>query len=153
MAAPILNYTTQVDAGKSVGEIQAYLLRHGARKIMLESEEGEIRGIAFALRVGDGEMGFRLPARIDSCQRSLAKQVNERIIPARFNGREHATRVAWRILKDWVAAQIALIETGMVTTQEVFLPYLIMPEGDTLYEKMESGGFKLLKGGGEGGDC
>ncbi|WP_189339127.1 hypothetical protein [Williamsia muralis] len=33
---------------------------------------------------------------------------------------EHALRVAWRITKDWVEAQLAIIETQMVTPAQVF---------------------------------
>src|SRR5438552_18436509 len=43
-----------------------------------------------------------------------------------------AVRVEWRIVKDWVEAQLALIETRMVTAQQVFLPYAIMRDGRTL---------------------
>ena len=43
-------------------------------------------------------------------------------------------RVAWRILKDWVAAQLAIVETEMVSLDEVMLPYLRSDDGRTLYE-------------------
>ena len=33
--------------------------------------------------------------------------------------------ITWRILKDWVEAQMALLETGMVTMDESFLPYMV----------------------------
>ena len=46
--------------------------------------------------------------------------------------RAQAVRVAWRIVKDWVEAQMALVETQMVTTAEVFLPYAVMKDGRTL---------------------
>lgn len=45
-----------------------------------------------------------------------------------------AARVGWRILKDWIEAQLALIETGMVTIEQVFLPYVQNDKGQTLYE-------------------
>ena len=34
--------------------------------------------------------------------------------------REQAVRTAWRIVEDWVEAQLALVETQMVSTQGVF---------------------------------
>lgn len=47
-----------------------------------------------------------------------------------------AVRTAWRIVKDWVEAQMALQETQMVTTAQVFLPYMIMPNGKTVSENV-----------------
>ena len=39
--------------------------------------------------------------------------------------RQQAIRTSWRTLKDWVEAQMALLETGMVTMDEIFLPYML----------------------------
>jgi hypothetical protein len=44
-------------------------------------------------------------------------------------------RTAWRIIKDWVQAQLALVEINMVTVPQVFLPYAIMQDGRTLWER------------------
>ena len=142
--ARLLNYTTQVVAGKSVGEIQGLLIKHGATKIMLDTASGEIRGIAFALQVGGDELAFRVPANIAACEATLNAQVRSRTIPGRFAGREHASRVAWRILKDWVEAQVALIETGMVKPEEVFLPYLLTDGVHTLFERYQEQRFREL---------
>ena len=54
---------------------------------------------------------------------------------------EQARRVGWRIIKDWLEAQMALLELNMVKIQEVFLPYIIGIDGKTIYEKLESKGF------------
>lgn len=55
-----------------------------------------------------------------------------------------AVRTAWRIVKDWVEAQMALVETRMVTTQEVFLPYAVMRDGRTLAQTVQSNPSFLL---------
>ncbi len=63
---------------------------------------------------------------------------------------EQAGRVAWRIIKDWVDAQMAIVETEMVTIEQVFLPYMLMKDsGYTLYEAMVNKGFYLPEGRGE----
>lgn len=49
-------------------------------------------------------------------------------------GRDQAERVAWRILKDWVAAQMAILESEMVQMDEVFLPYMVNDSGQTLFQ-------------------
>jgi hypothetical protein len=56
---------------------------------------------------------------------------------------EQALRVSWRILKDWVEAQIAIVETKMVQIEQVFLPYAIMPDGRMLYERVRDAQFRL----------
>ena len=53
-------------------------------------------------------------------------------------------RVAWRILKDWVEAQLALIETGMVSVEQVFLPYCQSGNGETLFEAIRKKKFAGL---------
>ena len=45
--------------------------------------------------------------------------------------------MSWRIIKDRVEAQMALVETQMVTTAQVFLPYAIMRDGKTLAQHVE----------------
>ena len=51
---------------------------------------------------------------------------------------EQAERVAWRILKDWVEAQMAILESQMVEMDEIFLPYMINNSGQTLFEAYRS---------------
>jgi hypothetical protein len=60
-----------------------------------------------------------------------------------------AVRTAWRIVKDWTEAQLAIIETRMVTTEQVFLPYAVMRGGKTLYEHIQTNPHFLLGPGTE----
>ncbi len=48
-----------------------------------------------------------------------------------------AARVAWRIIKDWVAAQLAIVESGMVEIAEVFLPYQLVADDKTVFDVMQ----------------
>lgn len=56
--------------------------------------------------------------------------------------------MGWRIVKDWVSAQMAILETEMVRMEQVFLPYVMTQSGKTLYETMVDHHFQLP--GGEG---
>jgi hypothetical protein len=59
---------------------------------------------------------------------------------------EQAKRIAWRQILRWSEAQVALIETEMVKTEEVFMPYIQLDSsGKTLFEKIQEGNFKQLK--------
>jgi hypothetical protein len=58
----------------------------------------------------------------------------DRTTQARYSTPEHAERVAWRIVKDWLEAQLAIIKTEMVTLDQVMLPYMRGDNGATIYE-------------------
>ena len=123
----IKNYTTKVDAYTSIGEIQGALARHGATKIMIDYDNGKPQAIAFGIDTPAGPRGFRLPAAVDGTLRAFANQK----IKA---DREQAEMTAWRNVRDWVLAQMALIESCDVPMQQIFLPYMADDRGRTVYE-------------------
>ena len=128
----LANYSTTVTALKSIGEIQRLLVAHGATHILMDYHNGEPTGMAFIAATPYGDVPFRLPASIDRVQTVLNKQRVRTEV-----SRELASRVAWRILKDWIRAQMAILETEMVSMDQIFLPYMeIGAKGKTLYEVM-----------------
>lgn len=136
----IKNYTSEVDAFKSLGEIQGALAKHGARQIMVEyDDQGQPIGVTFAIETPAGRRGFLLPANIDGVMAVFREQG----IRA---DRDQAMRTGWRNIRDWVLAQMAIIEAGMVQMDEVFLPYLTDGRGNTVYGLYSSG--QLALGGG-----
>ena len=64
----------------------------------------------------------------------------------RWDDEEYVYRVAWRNIRDWVMAQLALYETEIVDMPQVFLPFATDQKGQTLYEKMVEGKFLLGDG-------
>jgi|SRR3972149_999150 len=127
----IANYSTTVTALKSIGEIQGILAAHGAKHILMDYNNAEPIGLAFIVATPYGDTPFKLPANIDRVQGVLNKQRVRTSVD-----RDLASRVAWRILKDWVRAQMAILETEMVTIDQIFLPYMQMESGKILYEVM-----------------
>jgi hypothetical protein len=128
---PLLNYTTSVSVTRTVGQVQGLLVEAGARSIMADYDDvGNVTGLSFAVQGPMGLQGYRLPVQTD---RVLAVLQRDRV-PARFQTPEHAERVSWRILKDWVEAQLALLRTEMVTLDQVMLPYMTADDGRTVYE-------------------
>ena len=67
-------------------------------------------------------------------------------MPPRYANHQQAVRIAWRIVKDWVRAQMAILETEMVKMEQIFLPYMITNNNQTLYESMVDRGFYLTEG-------
>lgn len=135
----LLNYTTTVAVEKTVGEIQRLLAKNGARSIQVDYDvEGEPIALAFRVATKLGEQSYRLPANIDVVMDVLTKQHQRGAVQRRFASREQAGRVGWRILKDWVEAQMALLETRMVAFEELMLPWMVTGSGQTVYQLFES---------------
>lgn len=132
----IKNYTTTVDVYKSLGEIQAALASHGAGRIIIDYNGGHPREIRFVLDTPAGERGFILPAAVDGTLRVFEKQKIKASI-------DQAERTAWRNVRDWILAQIELVESCGIDMAEPFLPYLDDNNGRTLYEHYRSGQLML----------
>ena len=146
----LLDYTSKVPVSRTVAQVQAILVEHGARAVMMEYDgHGRITALAFKVKRPNGELPIRLPIDTAATLRVLQRQADNREIPARYAKEEHAYRVAWRIIKDWVEAQMSLLETEMVRMEEIFLPYVITQSGQTIYQVMAEKHFLL--GPGEGG--
>lgn len=139
---PIKNYTTKVPAVQTVGEIQGLLAAHGARKVMMDySDSGKVEAVTFGLMLNGTMAGFRIDAKPGGVSAVMKKD------GIKCDGAQ-AERIAWRNVKDWIAAQLALVETEQATMEQVFLPYLL--SGDkTMYEKMIESGFAPALPGGE----
>lgn len=140
----ILNYTTTIDAFKTVSEIEYILMKHGAKSIMKNYENESVTGLSFLIDTGYQQIPVRLPAKVDACLAVLHKEKRENPRKQIKDTREQAERVAWRILKDWVEAQMALLDIEMVKFEEIFLPYIEV-RGQTVFEKLEEKQF-LLEG-------
>ena len=138
----ILNYRTRIDATKTAGEIQLKLVKAGAQAILSEYDDEQIlSAMSFRIMTTHGVISFRLPANIDGVYRAICK---DKKISKGSKTREHATRVAWRILKDWVEAQLAIVEAELASFPQAFLAYAQNAKGETVYESLEAGGFKQL---------
>ena len=137
---PLLNYTTKVDVYTTLGEIQGQLVKHGAKKIMQDyDEQCHITALTFMINTPAGYRGIRLPANVDAVHKVLTRQKVK-------CDREQAERVAWRIVKDWVEAQMAILESEMVQMDEIFLPYMVNDSGQTLFEAYRSNQLLIPEG-------
>lgn len=141
---PLLNYTTKVPVYRSVQEIQKSLVKAGASSIMQDYDaDGAISAIAFKITLNGTDISFRLPSET----KAVLAVMQQDGTPRSLLTEEHAQRVAWRIIKDWVEAQMAIVQTKMVTLPQVFLPYAVNQDGVTLYEIVASKPELLLGSG------
>jgi hypothetical protein len=138
----ILNYTTKINAGKTVGEIQEILAKRGVRKIVNDyNDNGDVAALTFVIMIDLKPVGFSLPCNYKGVLRAMQ---NDKKVPRSQCTEEQALRVSWRILKDWIEAQMAIIDAQLASIDEVFLPYAITKSGGTLYEEIKKDTSKLL---------
>ena len=135
---PLLNYTTEVPASKSIAEITRILQEGGADSITLENgPDREVVGVSFTIATEQfGRVHYTLPAnvaavilRINATIKEEAAKVGrvrgfKRKVPTSlFNNKEQAERIAWRIAKDWLEAQLAINAIGSAKLEQVMLPF------------------------------
>lgn len=134
------NYASTASLPNIFGAIEKTLVEHGAKQIVRDYDgEGRISSISFLVDTKSGTIGIKLPARYDKVEQ-IFNQQGIRYKP------EQPYRTAWATIRDWVDAQMALIDWEMVKPEEVFLPYAVNRDGRTYFEVIESKGFNLESG-------
>lgn len=136
--------TTSIEASQSAAEICSELVKSGATQIATDYKDGKITGLRWMMRHAGQDVMFSMPARVDPVFRLLNRR---RLHPGQHTAqdREQAERVAWRQLLRWVQAQLAMIDTGMVESAEVFSPYMVVEHsGKTMWQALQESRFKML---------
>ena len=101
--------------------------------MLTEYEEGIVTHVSFKINTPHGLIPFRMPSRVDGIYNILKDDTSIKRI---HRTREQAVRTGWRLIKDWIEAQVAIIEAEMATLEEVMLPYAQTEmSGKTLYER------------------
>jgi hypothetical protein len=129
---PISNYTTKVDSMSSVAEIQKVLMNHDADRVMIEYLDKMPVALTFQVNTVKGVVSFKLPANIEGVLNALKK---DKAVPTANKNSAQALKVAWRILLNWVEAQMAIVEAEMATVDQVFMPYALLQSGNTVYQE------------------
>ena len=154
---PLLNYTTSISVEKTIGEIEKMLSQSGAEKIVKDyDEEGNCTSIGFIINTEKGKLPFKLPMNLNAVMQTINNQTGERrntkygqqrLIPKKFyNDKEQSARVGWRIIRDWLEAQLALYFLQMVKVEEIFLPYMYNENlGKTMFQMLEEKGFNNMQ--------
>lgn len=129
--------TTAIAPERTALEIQAALVSAGAKQIATDYGNGKITGLRWFMATPAGDMLFALPVRVMPLYELLCKR---RGVNPKYGGTplmQKAERVAWRQLLRWVLAQLAMVETGMVSAGEVFSPYAEVAPGKTMWAAIQ----------------
>jgi len=116
-------------------------MKAGAIGIQQGFEDGRVVSLAFLLEIKGKQVQFKLPLGWKKVQQVLK---NEKADKA--SNDDHAYRVSWAIMRDWIAAQMAILATETVSMPQLFLPYAMAGNGKTLYEAVVDGGLLLGDG-------
>ena len=131
--------STKKGPEQTLSEIQSILKKYGIRDMLINYDsDGEIEAVSFALVKDGNKIAYRLPANHKAIWK-LAKDGKTKYI----KDEKQARRVAWRQILRWIEAQAAVIYTGMVTAEEVFLPYMLLNENKTVYEAFAERKFNI----------
>lgn len=135
----------------SFDKIQKLLATHGAKRVMFDyAKDGRITALAFVLEIVGNDYPFRMPARIENVEQVLYPNAYPHLSDSQ---KAQAYRTAWANIRDWLDAQMALIDTEMVRMEEIFMPYLIVRGEQTMFDVMQEKKFLLPDStGGRGGD-
>ncbi len=138
----ILNYTTTINCEKTISEIMKCLVKHQATKIVTDYDGETPTSLTFCLIINDKMIAFSLPANYSGVLKAMQK---DKKVPKRLLTKEQALKVSWRIVKDWVEAQMGIVDANLADMAEVFLPYAVTRNGMTLYKEMLGDGMLMLQ--------
>ena len=145
----LLNYTTTIPTKRTIHEMQEMLVSAGALEVSLRYSYGTAVGLTFTAPTQYGPMQFILPVDTHAVQQVLLKN---RPRGARANSKpyseEQAERVAWRVARSWLEAQLAMITIGLAKIDQIMLPYMNVGGDQTVYDKyLQSQEYLQLEGG------
>jgi hypothetical protein len=131
MTAKPPNYTTTVAPEKTAAECVLALGHYGAAQVTLFFNPARLPvGITFTLDAGQGLRGYKLGVDFDRTLSALMKAS----LPRANTSRAQAQRTAWKTLQAWLETQLTLIETGLMSAEQVLLPYEVNTEGSSRWE-------------------
>lgn len=136
------NTYTKMGAGYHLQRAQDAIMKVGATGIETAFSEGRITGIAFAISLNGNQIKFKIPVNWENFQKVLRLEKNPR-----SKDDDYCYRVAWACTADWIEAQMAFIESENVTVTQVFLPYAVTRNGETLFEQVAKNPQFLLGSG------
>ncbi len=128
-----------MDPEQTIAEIQKILSKFGVTAMMTDYDGPNVSAVSFQMVHKGKKIAYRMPCNWRAVRAAFDEQ---RITQGKLKHKDRsldnqAIRTAWRVVKVWLEAQIALVEINMATIPQIFLPYTIMSSGETLSDRME----------------
>lgn len=134
MAEPRPRYAvdTEVPPERSRAEIETLLQRYGATAFA-SIWQGDRHVIAFEARGRRVKFVLPLPAADHYVRNAAGRLLSGEQAQAAL---AKATRSRWRALLLMVKAKLEAVETGIVSFEDEFLAHFVLPDGDTLGDRL-----------------
>jgi len=145
----IKNYSSSVEASRSMARIEELLVEIGATNINKQYENKICTGITFLLYDLQLQqtLPFHLKAQVEECFTILWKDVKRPRPDTKDQLKKQAAKTAWKILCDWTEIQCSMILLGQAKPLQMFLPFMYDHKtSETLFDKVSSGKVKLIAG-------
>jgi hypothetical protein len=144
----VKNYTSEVPATRTAERIEAFLVKAGATYVNKQYQAGSLTGINFAIEVSDGvSVAYQLPVNVEAMRDYMNKQRRRTktwLTDADIKRiAAQAERTAWKIMQDWVEAQLSLVATNQAELAQVFLAYAHNGT-ETFYANVKRRGFAQI---------
>ena len=143
----IKNYTSSIDASRSMARIEELLVEIGATNINKQYADKICTGITFLLfdLQLQQTIPFHLKAQVEECFTILWKDVKRPRPDTKDLLKKQASKTAWKILSDWTEIQCSMILLGQAKPLQMFLPFMYdTKNNETLFDKVSTGKVKLL---------
>jgi hypothetical protein len=131
-----------VDTKKTISEIMGMLSTHGATNVAMDYADGVPVGMTFTVITGYGPRTFSLPIRVNGVLKAM---LADHSVPRSLCAEKQASRVAWRIARDWLRSQLALIDAGLAALDEIMMPWMLNDSDTTMYELFQASQLEITK--------
>jgi hypothetical protein len=149
-----LNYTTKVKAATTANECTGMLAAHGAEAVGLTfDDDRQPNGLNFRIDTDHGVQGYRIEVnsagvlvQLETAYRAGVIKPSSGRSAVSFTTAAHAHMVAWRQVKDWLEANLAMIEASMWGLDRVMLPWMLVAPETDVYQAISGGRMALGAG-------
>ena len=140
MPFELKNKGTEIAAERTIQQIEELLAKFGASQVIKDyMQDGRCTALSFKL----SGVGYKMPANIEGVYANLYHENTRK----NKDREDRAYRVCWRIIKDWLHAQLSLVASGQAQPDQVLLPYVFNGK-ITLYEAYKNGKIQIGDGAG-----
>jgi hypothetical protein len=149
------NYTTNKDCNRTIAEIERTLAGIGAKKVLKEYDKQQnVSSLQFIININDRDVPIKLPARVDRVPSALRHIINNEkvtssqrsLLRRAMSDPSRAANIGWRIIQDWLEAQVAVMQLDQINMMEALLPFTVWTkDGSTLYELLEQSNFDPIQ--------
>lgn len=130
----VLAVSTLVPIRQTIHEIDDVLSRYGAIEFSRIGSAAKPTGVRFTL-VGElGPAAFHIEVNTNGVQRRLEEEYAAGKIHRGRSSPDQAERTAWRQLYRWLEANLAAIDSGLLTATQLLSPFLEVAPGRTVYD-------------------